>query len=227
VKKTIIDADDESASARSADSDSTFCTNKVSDRRTVPLLKEEHNHYVLEEDEMITNVSKVDTLDVDMIFNAGNADYFLEKTVVTTNASESNIKVANIYIALLKKVAQSVQHVNSSSSKYRGRNKGSESETFLVNLKVAVYEKLNFTIYKSDYLPLQELFGVHLPNNYNIDQLSKEAARKSFLSDLVDATVLLHTGNSSSTSSIVDAPLSSILKTIMEYKLFELPPQYN
>jgi hypothetical protein len=220
VKKSIVDVDDESDSASSADSDSTFSTNNVG-RRAESVLKEEC-HTVLE-DEGITKIVKFDTSVVDMIFEEDSANYFLETTVVTTNASESNIKVANIYIALLKKMAQSeLNGHNSTTSKHRGRNKRSESDTFLVNLKLAVYEALNFPIYKSNYLPLQELFDVHLPTIYSIDQLSKETARKSFLSDLVDATVHFKAGNSS-TSSTVDIPLSSMLKTITEYKLFELP----
>jgi hypothetical protein len=203
------DFNDSDASNSTGKSDSTNSRTNVLPTST-PILP-------CDEEELI-----LDDSNVDMMVPIDEKNYFEETTLVTTIASEGDIKFANSYISILQKVANAQKNVIVTTSKpnssSRGRN-SSATETFLVNLKLAVNNELNFSSYKAHYLPLLPIFGVQLQDIYTIDQLSKkDSVRQSFLSDLVDVTV---SSPSCISSNRADLSISSMLKTILELKRFE------
>jgi hypothetical protein len=211
--------DDSSDSLNSVENSDSTCSNVT---KKAAAFSHIHGEEFLNVDEVAYGDEVAMLIDDSNVESFQNV-YFEETTQVTTNASEADIALANAYIALLKKTAKDQQAAiirNSKASTYsRGRN-STDTEIFLVSLKIAVDTKFNFPMYKSNYLPLQAIFGVQLDKKYTIDQLSKkEAVRSLFLSDLVEATV--RAPCSSSSSSLADIQLSSIFKTISDYKTFE------
>lgn len=175
-------------------------------------------------EDLIIDDSKEDTI----FIIDDEKNYFEETTMVTSTESDAEIKFANLYISILQKVAQAQKTAIFNNSKPTSTSRGRnciDTETFLVSLKLAVNNELNFSSYKAQYLPLLSIFGVQLQTIYTIDQLSKkDSVRQSFLSDLVDVTVSLP---SCSSSNRAELSISSILKTILELKRFENENSYS
>ena len=140
--------------------------------------------------------------------------YFAD-TSNETNAKDSDIKIGNKFISLLKSKAK--EQLNSKRTQTVDKAK----ETFLQLLNVTIVAEFSFTSYKANLFELPTMFNVTLSNTYTVEQLSKPTLRHQFLLELVGAIVSYTSCSSSSSIPLVaDLSLPSILQNIFALKDF-------